>query len=190
MKLFNYLIKNYPRYQTDPFVQLLLKRLSIMEALASIKFRQLPVEDSHREFITLTHLKNRCRIAHYSIKKTDIILRLFSDNMRRAKCIQTACFHEWEMMPDTTIKAMGLASARAIISDQLSSHALLESLREYVNHTTNAMFDALGLIKKTPEMHSLVEPLIFCFPCINQHDLERIIVNIMESMTKLASLPT
>lgn len=190
MKLFNYLINNDPIYQTDPFVQLLLKRLSIMEALAAIKFRQLPVEDSHREFITLTHLKNRCRIAHYSIKKTDIILRLFSENMCLAKCIQTACFHEWEMMPDKTIKAMELASAQAIISEKLSSHALLESLREYVNQTTNAMFDALELIKKTPEMDSLVELLIFCFPCINQHDLKRTIAKIMESMTKLESLHT
>ncbi len=185
-----FLNNNVLQCQTDPFVKLLLKRLSIMETMATIKFRQLPVEDSHRELIIMTHLRRRCKTAGYSINKTGLILSVFSENMRLAKFIQTACFHEWEMMPDETIKAMGLTSARAIISDQLSSHALMESLREYINHTTNAMFDTLRIIKQTPEMNALIEPLITCFPRINRRDLEKTISNIMESVTKLATLPT
>ncbi len=190
MKLFHYLNTTNLPCQNNPFVQSLLKRLSIMEALATIKFKHSPVEDCNRELIIMTHLQNRCQIASYSIEKTEIILNFFSENMRLAKCIQTACFHEWGMMADETIKNRGLILARTIISNQLSSHTLLQSLREYVNDATNVLFDMLELIKETPELNELIEPLIICFPRVNERDLGRRIANIMESMTKLTSLPT
>lgn len=190
MKLFHYLNNNDLPFQNDPFLQLVLKRLSIMEALATIKFKRLPVEDAHRELIIITHLRNRCQKTGYSIQKSKMIELFFSENMRLAKCIQTACFHEWETLSDETVQNMGLISAREMISDQLSSHTLLQSLREYASDTTDAMFDTMALIKKTPELNALIEPLTICFPCINSHELKKIIAMMTKYMTELTSLFT
>ncbi len=92
------------------------------------------------------------------------------------------------MMSTETVKQLGLISARSIISNNLSDHMLLQSLRGYVDHITNAMFDALRPLNKTSELNKLMEPLTNCFPHINQYKLERTITNLMEYVTKLISL--
>lgn len=188
MKLFNYLNTNNLSRQVDPFMQLLLKRLSIMEALASIKFKQRPIDDYQRESIIMTTLRNTCQSSAFSIEKTGFILSIFLENISLAKCIQRACFHEWEMLSVETVKQLGLLSAQSIISHNLSNLMLLQSLHEYVDYTTHAMFDALRLLNKTSDLNKLMEPLTSCFPHINQYKLERIITNLMEYMTKLISL--
>ena len=74
MKLFHYLNTNNLSHLDDPFMRLLLKRLSIMEALASIKFKQQSIEDCQRESIIMTTLRNTCQSSGFSIKKTGFIL--------------------------------------------------------------------------------------------------------------------
>lgn len=189
MKLYHYLNTNHLMFQDEPFMQLLLKRLSIMEALATIKFKQRSIEDCRREAIIMTTLRNKCQASDFSIKKTGFILSIFLENISLAKCIQRACFQEWDMMSVETVEQLGLMSARSIISTHLSDHMLLHSLREYIDYITDAMFDALRSLNKTSNLNKLIEPLISCFPHINQYNLETIMSNIMKYMTKLLSLP-
>jgi len=190
MKLFHYLIKNRIAFKTDPFTALLLKRLSIMEALAAVKFKTMPIEDYQRESIIFDDIKNRCLDADYSMKKTDITLNLFMENVQLAKSIQMACFNEWKTLSVDTVSAMGLASARAIISAQLLPQTLLISIREYISNITNLMFNTLPMIKITPEPTEIIEPLLLCFPNINQKEIKKSGASITENMIKLMQIIT
>lgn len=204
MKLFNYLINkasiivspadcsaktmaeaiNTP-FKTDPFTEWLLKRLSIMEALAAIKFKTMPIEDSQREWIILNDLKNRCLTRGYSTKKTDVTLTIFIENIQISKCVQAACFQDWNTLSTYTVNAMGLASARAIISDQISPQTLLKSIREYINQVTHFMFDTLHTIQTILDPDELIEPLTLCFPKIDRKAIKKSTNSINEHMKKL-----
>ncbi len=162
----------------DIFLQCLVKRFLIMEAIAAIKFKCMPIEDLQQENNGIIYFENKCKKSGYSIAKTNIILNMYMENIRLAKCIQLACWGEWAEIPVEQVNQRAVSLAQAVIDDLSGKTMLLQSIRLYIRRTTNAMFDALELIKSPPAAFELIEPIVNRFSKIDRKELHSVISNI------------
>ena len=117
-----------------------------------------------------------------------MIINIIANNIRLAKCIQKACFNEWEVCFKQDLENMALYSAQTIISEQISNHTLFQSLREYINQTTNEVFDAIHRINTLPNLSELIEPIINCYLYIDQVELNKIMIELRIDLTKFMSI--
>lgn len=171
MKLFNKLSETQ---SMDPssFKGVLLKRLSIMEAIAATKFPNLgSVSDPAREKIVIDNIREKCLQRSYTETKIASIIQIFIANMTLAKLIQTACITEWGQSSVELIRTIGLTSAQRIIAEHITGDNLLLTLRSYITGITDEMLDALDSPATLDSLDDLEDLLVQCFSFIDRQEL-------------------
>lgn len=166
MKLYRQILENQ-LIDSSSFTGNLLKRLSIMEAVAAVKFPNFSlINDPDREKIVLDNTREKCVMRGYNEKKISAIINIWIASMTLAKLVQTACMKEWDGSSTDSIKELGLVSAQEVMSKSIQKSDLFSSIREFITGITEEMLNTL----EVSTVHSLseVQNLLLC--CFSQID--------------------
>lgn len=150
----------------------LLRRFSIMEAVAAIKFvNEQPINDPAREKTVLSILERKCIANGFNNEKTAFFQECFKENIIIAKLIQEAFISNYQNASKNDAHEYAVSSIAKITDKEVNRNNLLEIVRLYIDGLTDQIITTLGSESDITNYTTLEQILIHCFRNINQEEL-------------------
>lgn len=186
MSLFQYINKDSILKTSNPFVHLLLSRLSTAEVFGALKYKKPAVMiEGTQESKILSKIREKCYSLHYSEFQSNTIISIFKAMMTLTKLIQIEWLKQSEDLSEETINIQTIALASAITEAEITSENLQRKIGEHGAKLTNQVLHHLKNPEDITQLDDISAILLACFPAIEIEGLQNAVTMIATGIATL-----